>query len=899
MNDSLLTPGTTVGPYRIDAFIGAGGMGEVYRARDTRLGRDVAIKILPAAYATDAERLWRFEQEARAAGALNHPNLLTLYDTGTADGQPYLVTELLDGETLRDRIARGPVAPARACAIAADIARGLAAAHAKGIVHRDLKPENVIITRDGRVKILDFGLAKLRPPDPGPNDATSAQPLQTAAQTVMGTPGYMAPEQVRGEPADARADLFALGAILFELLTGKRAFNRASRIETFNAILNDETPALTGSPASISSAVERVVRRCLEKDPDARFQSASDLAFALGTALAVAPPADAVLHARRRIVAVSAAAIALVAAAVVALAVVERRTPAANPTRDVIRFVIQSPPDQALSGDFAISPDGRVLVYSARESGGRGMSRLFARRLDEFSASPLPGTDGGGNAFFSPDGRSIGFNTGRILKKTTVAGTASPITLVTVDENFFGATWLPNEEIVYAARDHGLRRVTAGGEPKNVTTVDRSRGEIDHHFPLALPDGKTILFTIHERSNVFKIGALSLATGERKVLIDNGFDVRYLPTGHLVYADGNALFAVPFDARRVEIEGSAMKLVNDVVTDPASGQADYRLSATGTLVYNALPSRQERALVWVDRSGNETPLPVGQRSYMQPRLSPDGSRIAIAAVDKEREDIWLYDISTQALTRATLEGRNRAPLWTPDGRALIYSSARGATQQLFIQPIDATVPPRSLLSQEDGAFPAGTSVDGRTLVYVDSPPTEMRDIRFLAIDATGGAKPAGQPIRGDWPALSPDGRWLAFTELENGTRELFVQPFPGPGVRRQLTVDGGREPVWRRDGRELFYRRRVPVEPEQPGVFGTNTLLALPFDAERGVATGRPVALFQGLHVVRPMVPAYDVSLDGRRFIMVKPSKSEIAPLRLNVVVNWADELVRRNPARQ
>jgi serine/threonine-protein kinase len=891
-----LTPGTELGPYRIEELIGAGGMGEVYRARDSRLHREVAIKVLPAAYAADGERLWRFEQEARAAGALNHPNLLTLHDVGTVAGQPYIVTELLDGETLRARIARGPIPVARACATAADLARGLAAAHARGIVHRDLKPENVMLTRDGRVKILDFGLAKLRPPEAGADDATVAAPLKTEAQTVMGTAGYMAPEQVRGEPADGRADLFALGAILFELLTGKRAFARASYVETLNAILHDDPTAVEESSVSIPPSVAWIVRRCLEKAPDARFQSASDLAFALIAAVTV-PPVVAVPRSRPWLLAAGAVT-AVVAAAALSLAIVELRRRAAVSSRNVIRFVFQSTADRPLSGDFAISPDGRVLVYSARDGGVRGPSRLFVRRLDEFSASPLPGSDGGGGAFFSADGQSIGFIAGRAIKKAMLTGAASPIVLATTDENFLGGTWLPNGDLVFATREHGLRRVTAGGEPQPVTTVDRSRGEIDHQLPLMLPDGKTLLFTVHEGNQVFRLGALSLVTGDRKILIDHGFDVRYSPTGHLVYADGSALFAVPFDVERTRIAGSPVKLVDDLVTDPADGQADYRLSATGTLVYNSLPSRQDRALVWVDRAGRETAVPVGHRSYVEPRLSPDGKRIAVTSVDGEQADIWLYDISTQLLTRATLEGRNRAPLWTRDGRTLIYASGRGAMQHVFVQSIDASTPPRSLLSSQTNLlFPTATSVDGRTLVYVDSPPTDIRDIRFLAMDSDSGMSSSDLSIRGDWPTLSPDGRWLAFTALERGIRELFVQPFPGPGVRRQLTIDGGREPVWRRDGRELFYRRRVPAEPEQPGVFGTTTLYALPFDTQHGAATGKPVPLFQGLYVIRSgLVPAYDVSLDGQRFVMVKPSESEIAPLHLNVVVNWADELVRRVP---
>ena len=544
--------GATVGPYRIDRLIGAGGMGQVYRAHDPRIARDVAIKVLPPAYAADADRLRRFEQEARASGALSHPNVLTLYDVGTSEGRPYLVMELLEGETLRDRLEQGAMPPVRACETAAAIANGLAAAHAKGIVHRDLKPENVMVTRDGRVKVLDFGIAKLRDPEPDAAGRTMTTPLRTKADTMLGTVGYMAPEQVRGQAADQRADLFALGAIVFELITGRRAFDRSSRVETLHAVLHDDPLAL--DDAVVPPAIGRILRRCLEKDPAARFQSARDLAFAFesaaGTASvtgAVAGAAGAAPPARagRAIPLRYAALIAIAAAALSALAVWTWQ-PAAEAPRPatLTRFVIQPPPGLAFAGTPAISPDGTLLVYPAGPQNGDGR-RLFLRRLDQLTIVAIPGTEGGYAPFFAPDGKTIAFSTGGKLKTVGLEATASPFVVCDTDQMMSG-TWLSDGTIVFSSIRHGLQRVAAaGGVPAAVMPLETTREEIDHHSPWTLPGGRAVLFAAHAGERRFRIGALVLATGERKALIEGGFDPHYSPTGHLVYGTADGIFAVP------------------------------------------------------------------------------------------------------------------------------------------------------------------------------------------------------------------------------------------------------------------------------------------------------------------------------------------------------------------
>jgi len=898
-----LEPGATLGPYRVDGLIGAGGMGQVYRARDSRIGRDVAIKVLPATYAADADRLRRFEQEARASGALNHPNVLTLYDVGTAGGQPYLVTELLDGETLRDRINRGPLPPARACDWAAEIARGLAAAHAKEIVHRDLKPENIMVTREGRVKILDFGIAKLKARATTADGRTLTTPLHTAAEVMIGTAGYMAPEQVRGLPADGRADIFALGVIVFEMLTGRRAFDRPSRVETLSAILTDDPPAYGDEAASLPEGLVRIVRRCLEKDPDARFQSARDLAFALETIAALTLPREAsvdrAIGRTRRSVGIGLVVVGIAVAALTIRAWRSTTPRAALPAQPLVQFAIPPPPRTTFSGRPAISPDGKLLVYSV--DAGTGSNRLFFRRLDQLEATAIPGTEGGFEPFFSPDGQSVGFLDGSEIKKVSVAvAGASPVVVVAVKLCCMGATWAADNTIIFGSIEHGLHRVSAdGGVPQLIAPLDTARHEIDHHFPRILPGDKAMLFTIHAGAERFRIGVQVLATGARKVLVEDGFDAQYSPTGHLVYSNRASLLAVPFDLDRLEVTGPPAKLLDGVATFPGDGEADYSLSPVGTLVFAPAPVRTGRRLVWLDRSGASTPLSIEPRVFAQPRLSPDGARLAVTVTEGERQNIWVHQFANGLFAPVTFDGVNRAPLWTPDGARLTYSSFRAGLQHLFWQPTDASAPAEPLLSSDNTLTPGGWTPDGRSLVFMEDPPTSNREIRSLTPHAPGRSELIpGIPIRSSWPALSPDGRWLAFVDRPAfSLPTVYVQPFPGPGLRRQI-VDGGFEAIWSRDGRELFFRSRRTAAPNPAdGGPPDEGIFAVPFDPVQGVATAQPVQLFRGRFVITDYaVPQYDVTRDGRRFVVAMAGDQEFVPVHLNVMLNVGDELLRRVP---
>jgi serine/threonine protein kinase/Tol biopolymer transport system component len=901
-----LAAGAALGPYRIDGLIGAGGMGEVYRAHDSRIGRDVAIKVLPTEYAANAERLRRFEQEARASGALNHPNVLTLYDVGTAADRPYLVMELLDGETLRDRIGRGALTPSRACEMAADVARGLAAAHAKGIVHRDLKPENIMVTRDGRVKILDFGIAKLKAPVPTPDGRTVTTPLRTLAQTVMGTAGYMAPEQVRGLPADERADIFALGAILFEMLTGRRAFDRPSQVETLNAILHDDLPPLEGTAALVPPTVERIVRRCVEKEPDARFQSARDLAFALdnssGTATATATGVSVPLT--RRVVRVREATTFAIAAAIIAGLAVWKFTPRAvpeTPPQPLARFAIQPPPGMTFFGRPAISPDGSLLVYAVDQgtASAGAVRRLLLRRLDQLDAAALPGTEGGVSPFFSPDGQSVGFVADGKIKKVSVTTAAASPVVVADAGMFLGGTWAPDNTIIFGNIEHGLQRVSAdGGVPQTITPLDRARAEIDHHSPRILPGGKAVLFTIHEGAERFRVGAQVLATGERRALIETGFDAQYSPTGHLVYGNGGSLLAVPFSLDRLVVTGAPVKLLDEVETVAANGEASFSLSPAGTLVFMPAAPRGGRRLAWLNRSGAVTQMPTEPRVFANPRLSPDGERLAVSVEEGERQNIWIYQLRNEMFAPVTFEGRNSAPVWTADGLRLTYSSRRAGVQHLFWQPTDGSSPAESLISSENNLYAGGWAPDGRSLVYMEDPPTSNAEIRVLSMAAgRPSALVPGIPTRVYWPALSPDGRWLAYASWTGPRPDISVQPVPGPGLRRQI-VEGGSEPVWSRDGRELFFRSRRGAAPNLTDAgLSDQGIFALPFDPITGAASAKPVQLFRGRFARGTLfAPTYDVTPDGQRFVAVMAGDEEFSPLHLNVIMHIDDELRRRAP---
>jgi serine/threonine protein kinase/Tol biopolymer transport system component len=926
--------GQRIGAYEIMGQIGAGGMGVVYRARDAKLGRDVAIKVLPSSVSGDRERLARFEREARILAALNHPYIGAIYGVEDLDGVPALVLEWVGGETLDARLQRlrlrssglraagtlGLAVP-EALTIARQIAEALEAAHEKGIVHRDLKPGNIKITPDGIVKVLDFGLAKMsrghaeREPgagdgpsgtDAGPESAAFAG-NETANGMLLGTAAYMSPEQARGLSVDKRTDVWAFGCILYEMLTGRAAFGGETVSDRLTAIL-ERSPDWAALPSTTPAGVIRLLHRCLEKDPRRRLHDIADARIEIEDALNAAPSTPSPQGSPSRPAAPwirwASAATVLAALAVGAARVFAPTSPAAIAMRPMTRFVVQAPMALSmLTGAFDISPDGSQIVYVAADRTiARGPTRLFLRRIDQFDATALPGTEGADVPFFSPDGQWVAFVAGDKLHKINVRTIAAPIVLCPAGDARGGFTWPADAAIFFANAGQGLQRVSAeGGQPSVVTTLGDA--EVDHHTARLLPDGETLLFAIREGSGgplrllresvlhyspamqQLKIVVQSLVTGQRKVLVSPGFDPHYSASGHIVYASGDAILAVPFDVRRLEVTGRPVTLVQPVATVPQTGYGGFRLSKNGTLVFEPARSTAARTLTWVSRSGVETPVPISPRAFTTPRISPDGQQLAFAVAEGDRQDIWIYNLATDTITRATRDAINLAPIWTRDGKRLTYESNRGGIEHVMWQPADGTGTPETLLTGHNMLWPNSWTSDNRALVYVDAPATDDHRIFTLRLDASGRPLPPQlHAPRKEWLSfLSPDDRWLAFTSAETGRAEIYVEDFPASREHHQITIEGGTEALWSRDGRELFYRRGGAV-------FG------VPIDTHHGFSAGKPAVLFQGTYVRN--VLDYDVAPDGR-FLMMKPSDAELAPPELHVVLNWIDELTRRVPAAQ
>ncbi len=794
-----LPTGTRIGAYEIVSWLGAGGMGEVYRARDPRLGREVAIKLIADAFATDASRLRRFEQEARAAGQLNHPNILSVYDVGSEAGSPFIVSELLEGESLRRRIRGGALPPRKAIEYAGQAAEGLAAAHDKGIVHRDMKPDNLFITNEGRVKILDFGIAKLT----GPDDESARHPLgaETADGVVMGTAGYMSPEQVRGEAVDARSDIFSLGAILFEMLSGRPAFVRETGADTMAAILKDDLPAL-GTP--VAPALERIVLRCLEKSRESRFQSARDLAFALeclsGTPTGSART-DAAFRApwlRQPVLAWAfAGALALALALVLMLWTPWRRVPPASP------IVLSAQPgtdvsiadsiSTAFGQTMTISANGDVIAFQAQKVAG-GSRQLHVLRLDQLQAVALPGTEDAVGPFFSPDGLWIGFFANGQLKKIAVTGGAAQTLAPAPDTR--GGAWSEDDTIVFSAdKTSGTRllRVSpSGGRAEALASL--ADGEVIQVWPQFLPGGKGVLYTgsgVPGAYNDANIMVQPLPGGTPKAVHRGGYHGRYLPSGHLVYIHDGTLFAAPFDLERLEVTGEPVRARDAVMSNAVTGGAQFAVSASGTLVYRAgYAAGADILLHWMYREGKTTPLQIARANLLNPVFSSDG-RLAME-IREGPPNIWVYERDGDKLRRLTSDPvRATKPAWTPDGSRIAFASARAdkSTLNLWWQRADGTGDAHRLTESRNSAD-AWLMAPERQAPGLRGaePDDELRcDDPALDGDEASGWRPGTPTVFLNSaaverePMFSPDGRWLAYFSDASGRGDVYVRPFPGPG----------------------------------------------------------------------------------------------------------------------
>jgi serine/threonine protein kinase len=805
-----LTAGSKLGPYEIAAPIGAGGMGEVYRARDPRIGRDVAIKVLPAAFSMDQERLIRFEREARSAGVLNHPNILAIHDVGTHDGTAYVVSELLDGETLRDRLKLGALPVRKAIDLGIQIAQGLAAAHEHGIVHRDLKPENLFVTGDGRLKILDFGLAKLTRPNPVGTAQANAPTLQadTGPGEVWGTVGYMSPEQARGNPVDQRSDIFSLGAILYEMLSGKRAFQGASPADTVSAILKEDPRDLTEIVEAIPPALERVVRHCLEKSPAERFQSTRDLAFGLaeisGVSRAQAAPvgkSKSSIYAR-----LGAAAVGLLVLA--GLILVLPRVLGPRDARPVMCLPIDLPPGSGIGliNSPAISPDGSTVALSVVDTSG--VPSLWIRRLDSLTPQRVPGNTEAIDPFWSPDCRSIAFFADGKLKRVSAAG--GPIQVICDAGTSRGGTWSKDNVIVFApAASGGLYRVdAAGGDPVQVTSPDSTRGETAHRYPCFLPDGKHFLFlAIPQRNGLYDVFVGSLGSQKRKLILRVTRAPQYAAPGFLVFSRGGLLMAQRFDPGRIETQGDAVTIAETPNSSGYVGSPTASASSTGAVVYRR-ETLGNTELGWYNRRGeliSRIPVPLGL--FVAPQVSPDGSQVALTSFDGSNSDLWLIDIRRGTSTRLTSDGGEKGGAkWSSDGARIIYGSDRRGEKTIYLKSLRGGGDELLYRSPKPWTTVWDWSRDGRYAVIREIDPVTGPDLWVLP--TFGERKPfpyLNTRFAEEQGALAPNGRWMAYTSDESGRGEVYVQAFPKPGDKQQISVDGGQRPVWSRDGRELFY----------------------------------------------------------------------------------------------
>jgi serine/threonine-protein kinase len=882
-------------------------MGEVYRAHDTKLNRDVALKILPDAFASDPDRLARFTREAQTLAALNHPHIAHIHGLEDADGVRALVMELVEGEDLAERIARGPIPLDEALPIARQIAEALEAAHEQGIIHRDLKPANIKVRADGGVKVLDFGLAKAMDPLSSSsaaaalaNSPTITSPaVMTAAGIILGTAAYMSPEQARGKVVDKRTDLWAFGCVLYEMLTGVRPFGGDDVTDTIAAVVRAD-PDWSKLRADTPAAIRRLLRRCLEKDRMRRLPDAADARLEIDEALiAPADGAPVIASPEPRISGwLQPLAVAVTAAALAAAAVLMLWAPwrAAAPPR-VTRTTITPSGAAALTidrlaGDLALSPDGTHVVYV----GNRG-TQLFVRALDALEPVAIATGSTLRGPFVSPDGQWVGFLDGVVtLRKVAITG-GPPITLATLDDGARGATWTPDNTIIFATYNAatGLQRVSAaGGTPEVLTRPDRAQGEADHLWPEILPGGHAVLFTITSQTGgleTAQVAVRDLRTGSQKVLLRGGSHGHYAASGYLVYIASGTLRAIPFDQTRLETHGSAVPVLSRLVTKD-TGAGDFAVATDGTLVYmdapGGLAAANARTLVWVDRSGKEEPVAAPPRSYQHPRLSPDGTRVALSSLDEEN-DLWIWDLRRAMLTRLTLDpGQDWFPAWTPDGRRIVFSSNRGGPFSLWSQAADGTGAAERLTTSSHVQFVTGITPDGTAVEFSEATPTMGGDLLQLVLDGTRRVTPLLQTRFDERNGIvSPDGRWLAYQSNSSGSFEIYVRPFPNVGGGQwEVSTTGGTRPLWARSGKELFY------------VGADGALLRVPVEASGTTwSAGTPTKLLDGRYYAGDGASggrAYDVSPDGQRFLMIKaPGTDASAAPALIVVQHWDEELKR------
>ena len=901
-----LSPGARLGHYNVTSLLGEGGMGQVWQATDTQLNRQVALKILPDAFATDPDRLARFKREAQILASLNHPNIAAIYGIEEAEGTRALVLELVEGPTLADRIAKGSIPLDEALPIAKQIAEALEAAHEAGVIHRDLKPANIKVRDDGTVKVLDFGLAKAL--DPNPDADPSQSPTLTAAATqmgvIMGTAAYMAPEQASGKAVDKRADVWAFGVVLYEMLTGTRPFVGDDVSKTLAHVIAID-PDWSALPKNVPPVLGTFLRGCLKKNPKQRVHDVADVRLAMEgafeTTVSALPTEPTAQPSGWRQALPLALGLSAVAAVIVGLAVWSVR-PATGPAV-VRRFAISLPGSDtlAVSGSgqsVALSPDGDTLVYAARRD---GVQQLFRRDLGQLEAVPIRGTEGANFPVFSPGGEWIGFTAGGVLKKMALVG-GPPVTVYEDQGGMVvsNASWGPSDTLVFGFNGNGqslLQVSAAGGVAEPVTALAVDDGETDHRWPELLPGGEALLFTVwtggtgNTGLDAAQIAVRILTTGERRLLVPGSFP-RYVSTGHIVFVRIDGLWAVPFDLERVEVTGPALPVVEGVDVG-AAGRGQFAVAGNGVLVYvpGSPGAEGRRTLVWVDRQGREEPVAgVPPGDYRNPAISPDTQYVAF----DDGQDVWAFDFTRQTMTRITTDPAvDSHPLWTADGQQIIFSSLRDeGGAGLYARLADGTGDAEQLMLREGTATlrPTGWGPDGVSAVFHAGDSLSNRDIGTLSRE--GDREPQmliESAFNEAWSVVSPNGRWIAYSSNPTGALQVYVERFPGLGERRQISTGGGDFPRWSPEGDELLYRSN-----------GTSRQVwAVSVGSGEALDPGIPELLFESTtYLNQPGNRMYDVA-SGDRFLIsaLASAVPESRPgSHLVLVQNWFEELSRLLP---
>jgi Tol biopolymer transport system component/predicted Ser/Thr protein kinase len=882
-----LSRGASLGPYQIVSLLGSGGMGEVYRARDTRLERTVAIKVLPGQHAEEPERRQRFEREARAISGLSHPHICAVYDVGQAHGHDFLVMEYLEGETLAERLRKGPLPAEQAMRYAVEIAVALAAAHRQGVVHRDLKPGNVMLTKTG-AKLLDFGLAKVQEPAAEPSNLSQlpTNPLHTSLTvegTIMGTLHYMAPEQLEGRNADARTDIFAFGAVLYEMASGKKAFAGLSQASIIGAILHTDPPPLATLLSLTPPGLDRVVRKCLAKDPDQRWQTAQDLAdelvwLAQGDVPAIVPARPRRLRPSWWWVAAAAAV-----AAASGLALGFLRPPAA--VRRPVRATVLLPEGHVLSssgGALALSPDGRQIAFVARAPDGQEM--LWVRPLHGLAAQALAGTEGATSPFWSPDGRRLAYFAGGKLRRIEASGGASEVLCDALLGR--GGSW-SREGVIIFVPDVGEavhRVMETGGPARPITRLDRARGENSHRWPAFLADGRHFLYMSWRGAGLTShdVYVGDLEGQEPRLLLRAASHVAFAGPDHVLFVRHGNLQAQRFDARALTLVGEPFPVGEKVQRSPMHASGAFTVSQTGVLAYQAAGEGEQAQLVWMDRGGAVVSA-LGSGDDSSPRLSADGRQLATTVADPstDGQDIRLRDLPREVDMRLTVDPAEDAfPVWSPDGTRLVFTSTRnGAAGDLYVKPA-AGGGEELLLSSPERKIPTDWSPDGDHLAFHALSPRTGADVWVLSL-ADRKAVPLLQSAADEAEAeFSPDGNWIAYRSHESGRDEVYLRPFPGPGAPIQVSAQGGRMPKWRADGRELYYADK------------DWHLMAVALQPLHGRwEAGAPRALFDA-HMRDLGHRQYDVTPDGMRFLVSRVVKAD-NPSPITLVLDWAGDLQR------